>query len=94
MLTMTGVVQNVFLVPSGVTKEGKAFGGDQRVQIQGIMTLRNGEKELKMVTMSTKRPEEFRKLLGKKVQVDVGEFASGGAIQHYLPENGTISALS
>jgi hypothetical protein len=94
MLTMTGQVLNVFTTPVGVTKEGKGYGGEQRVQLQGLTTLKNGERQVKLVTMTTKKPEEFRKLLGKKVQVEVAVFVNGKELSYFLPENCTIQALS
>ena len=43
MLLMTGQLLNVFRTPVGINKEGKEFGGKEKIQILGSETLQNGE---------------------------------------------------
>jgi len=84
MLTLNGIVQNVFNTPESVDrKTGEIRPAADRVQVIAENTLQNGEKRIELVTLKVERGEAYRKLIGKPVRVPVGVFASGGALQFY-----------
>lgn len=87
MITLTGNVLNVYRSPEGTRKDGQKFGGDAKVQLQGLHTLRNGEKQVVLVTLTTKKPADFQKLVGKKISVEVGAFAAEKSVQYFLPDH-------
>lgn len=84
MLTLKAQVLNVFLAPEGTTKDGVKFGGDHRVQLQGLTQLRNGEQRMELLTLSTKAPDLFKKQVGKVVSVEVGVYSIGKQVQYFL----------
>lgn len=89
MLKLTAQVLNVFQSPQGVSRDGKNYGGESKVQLQAIQLLKNGEKRVELLTLTTKTPEKFKSNLGKKVTVDVAVY--GKEMAFYLPENGDVS---
>lgn len=83
MLTLNGTVQNVYEQPESKDKEtGEVRPASLRAQILCENITQNGEKRLEMVTLKV-HTDAFRKLVGQKVRVPVGAFASGGAIMFY-----------
>jgi len=44
MLVLEGILINVFETPKGVTKDGKEYGGESKIQVMYENTLANGEK--------------------------------------------------
>lgn len=50
MLSMTGQLLNVFENPRGVTKEGREYGGNYKIQVLGAVTLQNGETKMTSLT--------------------------------------------
>ena len=43
---------NVFETPKGVTKDGKEYGGESKIQVMYENTLANGEKRTEMETLT------------------------------------------
>lgn len=83
MLTLNGTVQNVYEQPESKDKEtGEIRPASLRAQILCENITQNGEKRLEMVTLKV-HTDAFRKLVGQKVRVPVGAFASGGAIMFH-----------
>lgn len=84
MLTLNGVVQNVFDTPESVDrKTGEVRPAATRVQVMAENTLQNGQKRLEMVTLKVANADSYRELVGKPVRVPVGCFVSGGAVMFY-----------
>lgn len=84
MLTLNGIVQNVFSRPAATDKEtGEARPASDHVQILAENVLESGEVRLDMVTLKVHKIASYRPLVGKRVAVPVGAFASGGKIQFY-----------
>ena len=52
MLVLEGILINVFETPKGVTKEGKEYGGESKIQVMYENTLANGEKRTEMETLT------------------------------------------
>lgn len=92
MLQMQGLVKNLYLAPEGKTKTGETFGGEYKVQIEGGVTLRNGELRMDLISMNTKDPESFRPHLQKIVRFDVGVFVQGSQLHYFIPEGAVVEA--
>ena len=87
MLTLNGVVQNVYTQPESKDREtGEIRPASLRAQILCENTTQDGEKRLEMVTLKV-HTEAFRKLVGQKVRVPVGAFVSNGGIMFYALRN-------
>ena len=52
MLVLEGILINVFETPKGVTKDGKEYGGESKIQVLYENTLANGEKRTEMETLT------------------------------------------
>ena len=52
MLVLEGYLINVFETPKGVTKDGKEYGGESKIQVMYENTLANGEKRTEMETLT------------------------------------------
>lgn len=84
MLTLNGIVQNVFSKPAATDREtGEIRPATDHVQILAENVLESGEKRLDMVTLKVHAVESFRKLVGQRVSVPVGAFVSGKSVQYY-----------
>jgi hypothetical protein len=94
MLTLNGLVLNVFDSPASTDKKtGEIRPASTRVQIQAENTLENGQKRFDMVTLKVSDGEVYKKLTGKPVRVPVGAFVANGAIVYYsLKETPQINA--
>lgn len=88
MLTLNGIVQNVFSKPSSTDRTtGEIRPASEHAQILAENILETGEKRLDMVTLKVHQGEAFRKLVGQFVRVPVGAFVSNGQIQYYSLKN-------
>jgi hypothetical protein len=88
MLTLNGIVQNVFTKPQSTDKTtGEIRPATDNAQILAENFLESGEKRLEMVTLKVHAGESFRKLVGKHVRVPVGAFVAGGEIRYYALKN-------
>ena len=56
MLVLEGILINVFETPKGVTKDGKEYGGESKIQVMYENTLANGEKRTEMETLTVPIP--------------------------------------
>lgn len=84
MLTLNGLVQNVFTKPESKDREsGEIRPASDNVQILAENFLESGEKRLEMVTLKVPKGEVYRKLVGHQVRVPVGAFVANGAILYY-----------
>lgn len=86
MLQMTGQLLNVFRTPVGINKEGKEFGGKEKIQILGSETLQNGETQNKLIDLSCHDVSAFERLLGQTVSFPVGVIPSGKQVVFYVPK--------
>lgn len=84
MLTLNGVVQNVFRTDATTDrKTGEVRPAADRVQIMAENVLQNGEKRIELVTLKVESGDPYRKLVGRPVRIPVGAFVSGSAVQFY-----------
>jgi hypothetical protein len=93
MLTLNGIVLNVFDTPASTDKKtGEVRPLSTRVQIQAENTLENGQKRFDMVTLKVQDGESYRKLQGSHVRVPVGAFVLNGSILYYALKETPLSA--
>jgi hypothetical protein len=84
MLTLNGVVQNVFTKPVSTDKvTGEVRAATENAQILAENILESGEKRLEMVTLKVHAGAVYRKLIGQAVRVPVGAFVANGTIMYY-----------
>ena len=50
MLSMTGQLLNVFENPRGVTKEGREYGGNYKIQVLGLSPCRTVKQKMTSLT--------------------------------------------
>ena len=87
MLTLNGLVQNVYTQPSSTDREtGEVRPATLRAQILCENVMESGEKKLEMVTLKV-HTEAFRNLVGQKIRVPVGAFVANGGIMFYALRN-------
>lgn len=84
MLTLNGVVLNVFDTPATTDrKTGEIRPAASRVQIQAENMLENGQKRVELVTLKVSDASPYRKLAGRSVRVPVGAMVNGGTVMFY-----------
>jgi hypothetical protein len=84
MLTLNGIVLNVYDTPASTDKKtGEVRSAASRVQIHAKNILENGQVKFEMVTLKVQDGEAYKKLTGKPVSVPVGAFIANGAILYY-----------
>lgn len=77
MLTLNGIVQNVFEKPASTDKAtGEIRPATTQAQILAENVLESGEKRLEMVTFRVHAGDAFRKLVGQSVRIPVGVFVN------------------
>ena len=87
MLTLNGLLQNVFAKPESKDKEtGEIRPASLHAQILAENVTQTGEKKFEMVTLKV-HTEAFRKLVGQQVRVPVGAFVANGGIMFYALRN-------
>ena len=88
MLTLNGVIQNVFTKPESKDKTtGEIRPATENAQILAENILESGEKRLEMVTLKVQVGDAYRKLIGQAVRVPVGAFVANGSIMYYALKN-------
>lgn len=88
MLTLNGVIQNVFTKPESKDKTtGEIRPATENAQILAENILESGEKRLEMVTLKVQVGDAYRKLIGQAVRVPVGAFVANGSIMYYVLKN-------
>lgn len=84
MLILKGQLINTFVQPRG-ERDGKEFGGQDKIQILGDIELPDGGKRVDMFTLTTHDIESFENHVGKEISVPVGVFANGRSITFFIP---------
>lgn len=85
MLTLNGIVQNVYDMPERKDKKtGEIIPASTRLQLMAENTLQDGQKRLELIDMKVSNGEVCRKLINRPVRVPVGVFAQpGGKLTFY-----------
>jgi hypothetical protein len=89
MLTLKGKLINIFVSPKG-EKDGKEYGGQDKVQIIGDVVLPNGETKVDMFTLTAHDVSKFKEFLGKEIRVPIGLFAAANNITYYIPKGSIL----
>lgn len=87
MLTLNGKIINVFETPTGTNKEGKAYGGLNRIQIMAENELQNGQKRVDLVNLTVDTISDFKPLIGQMVRIPVGVFVQDKSPSFYMLKN-------
>lgn len=77
-LYLKGLVRNVLETPEGTSRDGKAYGGKDQVQLEVEQPLRNGHKRIEIITLNTDHPDRYG--VGELAEVPVGVFVAQGKL--------------
>lgn len=96
MLTMNGQLLNIYVSPKGQNKSGEDYGGQDKIQILGDVSLPNGETRKDMFTLTAHNVSDFKQHIGKEITVPVGAIANGKAVTFFIPKGSvpTIKSAS
>jgi hypothetical protein len=79
MLTLSGIVANIYKSPPGVNKTtGEAFGNQDRIQIMCENILQNGQKRVELIDLTIGDVTPYQGCLNKPVSVSVGVYVNAG----------------
>lgn len=94
MIQIMGQVVNLFTVEAGVDKDGNNYPESYKVQLMGKMAMENGDSKMDLVDLKVDDLSEWKQYHGKKVVIEVGEFAPAkGRIIHYVRKGAKPKAL-
>lgn len=85
MITLKGKLLNTFVSPKG-EKDGNEYGGQDKIQLIGDISLPNGETKIDMFTLTTQDISLFKDLRGKEIRVPIGIFAAAKSLTYYIPK--------
>lgn len=85
MLTLTGKLIHSFEAPKGETKEGRAYGGDFKIQVLGQIDLPNGDSRCDLITLTCHDIGAFEQFQGKDIAIPVGVFVNGKTPSFFIP---------
>jgi len=85
MLTLRGKIINVYQQPKG-EKDGKEYGGQDKIQLVGEVVLQNGEKRIDMFNLTAHNVKDFQEFLNKDITVPVGVMATGKNLIYFIPK--------
>lgn len=71
MIILGGKLLQVYSTPTGTDKEGKAYGGDTKIQILNETRLRNGEMKNEIIDLTVPTAEQYKGRIGEDIEVQV-----------------------
>lgn len=71
MLVLEGILINAYETPKGVTKDGKEYGGESKIQVMYETMLQNGEKRTEMETLTVSNAKPYLDKKNTPVRVPV-----------------------
>lgn len=87
MFSLQGQLINVYEAPKGTTKDGKEYGGQDKIQILGDIPLDNGEYRKDLITLTTDQGAAFKGFTGKPVTLPVSFYSPAkGTVNFYIPK--------
>lgn len=86
MLTLTGTLIHKFKSPEGETKDGRAYGGDYKIQVLGQIELPNGDSRKDLITLTCHSIEEYEQYINQDIRVPVGVFVNGKTPSFFIPK--------
>lgn len=85
MLTLRGKIINVYQQPKG-EKDGKEYGGQDKIQMMGEVTLQNGDTRVEMLNLTAHNVKDFQDFINKDISVPVGIMATGKTLIYFIPK--------
>lgn len=85
MLSMTGQLIHIFESPKG-EKDGKEYGGQDKLQVLGQVALPNGESKNELITLTTHNKSHFSDCVGQNIRVPIGIFAQAKSVTYFIPK--------
>jgi hypothetical protein len=85
MLTLKGKIINVYQQPKG-EKDGKEYGGQDKIQLVGEVTLQNGETRVDMFNLTAHNVKDFHEFVNKEITVPIGVMATGKTLIYFIPK--------
>ncbi len=90
MLSMSGQLLNVFESPRGMSREGKEYGGQHKIQVLGSVLLQNGERKNELVDLTCHDVSTFERFIGQNISFPVGVLSMGkNQTVFYIPKGGS-----
>ena len=84
MLTLNGLLDNVFNTPASTDKKtGEIRPATVRAQLYAQNQLENGERRLELVTIKVSDYQAYKALQGKQVSIPVGAFVANNTILYF-----------
>lgn len=84
MLSLSGKLINTFVQPKG-ERDGKEYGGQDKIQIMGEVELPDGGKRVDMFNLTTHDISNFEPHINKYIIIPVGVFAAGRNVTYFIP---------
>jgi len=84
MLSLTGVLINIFKTEGGINKDGEAYEAQNKIQLLGEVANPNGTVKKDMYTLTVKDLRDFEGMESQEIIVPIGIFASGRNITYFL----------
>lgn len=78
MLTVKGLIMNVYHVPARTTRDGELLEPYSKVQLMGEMPLPQGGVQMELLDLRTDRGTAFEQAKGKLVECSVRPYAFAG----------------
>lgn len=93
MLTLNGLLDNVFNTPSSADKKtGEVRPASVRAQLYAENHLENGERRLELVTIKVADYAAYKALEGKQVSIPVGAFVANNSIVYFEQKGERVRA--
>ena len=93
MLTLNGLLDNVFNTPASTDKKtGEVRPASVRAQLYAQNQLENGERRLELVTIKVSDYTAYKALEGRQVSIPVGAFVSGNQIVYFEQKGEQVRA--
>lgn len=84
MLTLNGLLDNVFSTPASTDKKtGEVRPASVRAQLYAQNQLENGDRRLELVTIKVADYAAYKALEGKQVSIPVGAFVANNSIIYF-----------
>ena len=91
MLYLKGTVLGVYTADEGVTKDGKQFGGDDRMQLQYKVPQKDGHR-YEVQTLKIANKSEWQPHVGGDVELPVTAYGPAG-VYFSLSDKGDYSGV-
>lgn len=94
MLSLTGMLINIFQTEGGINKDGEKYDPQNKIQLLGDVANPNGTVKKDMYTLTVKNIEDFNQFKNKEIILPIGVFASGKQLTYFVSKGGKPSLAS